>query len=290
MASVDPMVSRRRLAMTLRQERRRANKSQKDVALHMDWATSKVIRIELAESTVTPVDVRALLAFYEVTDEARVDELVELARASRRPTWWSPYRQWLSPEFIRLLGYEASATAILTYELALVPGLLQTEEYTRELLRAYRASRDINEEEIDQLVAVRRERQEQFLNREDPPELTVYIDEAVLWRRLSTVEATGRQLEHLRDMARRPNVHLFVVPATSRLHPALSGPLLVLEFESHEEDVLFLERKPGSSIIRDDPAELARARVALAVLAELVLTEEEMDRLFDTVISELRTS
>ena len=88
----DPAALRRRLQRELRRYRSDAGMTQKDVAEAMDWSPSKVIRIESGAVAVSTNDLRVLLAHYGVDDRSVVEELIQVARSSKRSTWseWIP--------------------------------------------------------------------------------------------------------------------------------------------------------------------------------------------------------
>ncbi|WP_433306843.1 Scr1 family TA system antitoxin-like transcriptional regulator [Actinoplanes sp. CA-030573] len=96
-----------------------------------EWHAAKVTRIETARVAVTPRDVKDLLNLYDVRDNEYRELLIGLARAGRERAWWSEYRDIVPVgPFIRL---EAEASALRNWEPTVVPGLLQTEAYTRAI-------------------------------------------------------------------------------------------------------------------------------------------------------------
>ena len=71
---------RQRLRTELRNARRKAGLTQRQVASAMDWSQSKMLRIEAGAVRITPIDLRALLECYDVKDKRRTEELVNLVR------------------------------------------------------------------------------------------------------------------------------------------------------------------------------------------------------------------
>lgn len=116
------------------------------------------------------------------------------------PAWFRPFAQ-----------HEADATTLRTFELAVVPGLLQTEEYARTLLSARVGVPAVD---VDQRVAARMERQV-ILERDSPPLLWVLLDEGVLRRPVGGREVMRHQIEYLAELAERPNVVIQVIAAES---------------------------------------------------------------------------
>jgi transcriptional regulator with XRE-family HTH domain len=131
----DPVVARRRLKSELKVARKRARRTQQDVAREMDWSTAKLIRIEGGEARISQNDLKVLLDYYDVKDEDVRKTLLSLATQARAADPWSEVRDLASPAVRRFWSFEASASVIRNYQPLLVPGLLQSEQYTRTVLR-----------------------------------------------------------------------------------------------------------------------------------------------------------
>lgn len=250
-AGLDPTVHRRRLRSELRRIRESAGFSQRDVAKAMDWSLSKLLRIETGAVSITTNDLRVLLAHYGITDKSRVDALVAVARASRERSWWSAYREVATPEHLTYLGFESSASIIRNFEPVLVPGLLQTDEYAREVITAI-VGPEWDTKKVDALVDLRIGRQKLQLGRDDPPGMHFIVDEAVIRRVVGGPDLMRRQLRHLKDMARRPDITVRIVPFVRGMYPRLRVPFVILEFAGPEdEDILVVENPAGSMIVRE---------------------------------------
>jgi len=74
---------RRRLRSELRNERKLAHLTQKEVARAMDWSPSKMLRIETGSNGISVTDLRALLSYYNLKDKRRIEDLINLARAAK---------------------------------------------------------------------------------------------------------------------------------------------------------------------------------------------------------------
>ena len=246
----DPTVQRRRLRNELRKARERARMTQREVADAMDWSLSKLIRIETGQVGITTNDLRALLAHYGVNEESRVKELIDSGRASRERSWWSVYKEIAAPEYLTFLGYESSATYLRNFEPIVLPGLLQTEEYAREVVAGF--------PNASALVELRMERQE-LIVRDDGPRMYFMLDEAVIRRVVGGPDVMHHQLRKLLDLNKRPNVEIFIVPFSEGVHPLWRTPMVHFEFAgSDDEDVLYIENPIGQLIIREgDPEESA---------------------------------
>ena len=92
------------------------------------------------------------------------------------------------------IGLESEAVSIRWFELAMIPGLLQTEDYARALMRG--DSPELRDEEVDRRVEVRMTRQ-QVLEGRDRPQLWAILDEAVIRRVVGGPTIMRAQLEWL---------------------------------------------------------------------------------------------
>ncbi|GGX78185.1 helix-turn-helix domain-containing protein [Streptomyces minutiscleroticus] len=247
-----PAVRRRKLGAELRALRTRAGLTSDEAARRVGWHQSKVSRIETGRSGVKPSDVRLLLDAYDVrTPEVR-ELLVVLAGSDEggRHHWWHAYRGLLPQAYRDFISLESQACAMRTLETSVVPGLLQTPEYAREVTRA--TVKGLPDGKLDALVEVRRARQD-VLRSQRPLRLSAVLDEAVLRRPVGGPEVMGRQLERLREAASLPHVRLQVLPYGAGVHVGVTGPFVILSFPStsdldvvvldHLTSSLYLERK-----------------------------------------------
>jgi transcriptional regulator with XRE-family HTH domain len=207
---VSPEVRRRRLAAELRRLRGQSGLKIAEVAGQLGWSSAKVSRYELARTGLKPSDVRLMLALYGV-DDLRQNELLALAFEASEKGWWESFSDVMPDEHISLIGLEDEATAEWSWHLEVIPGLLQTEEYARQVNSKGYSLAPVPESQIERSVAVRMKRQELLL-RDPPLELRVVIDEAVLRRGFGGSGVMRDQLRHLVEIARLPNVSLRVLP------------------------------------------------------------------------------
>ncbi len=220
---------------------------QREVAEQLDWSPSKVIRIEAGSVGVSVTDVRVLLTHYGITDPEQVAALTEMARAARRPPWWASFRSWVSPDFEMYLGYESSASIIRNFESNLVPGLLQTEEYAREVLQRL----GTGDERMEQLVQLRLERQDRLIQ-PDGPEIFFILDEAAVRRIVGSEGTMKKQYEKLLTVHEMPNVTVLTVPFSAGIYPQFRSPYVLFEFLGDEDDmVAYLENADGEAILSE---------------------------------------
>ena len=214
-----------------------------------DWSLSSLIRIDDRDAGLTPADVRALLAGYDVTDAVLVDSMTGRARVEGRYPW-SDLRAYYSPSELQYFGYEAAAASIRSFELSLVHGLLQTRDYARAMLAdGYGEHWDVFDRRWQA-----RERRQQLHHRSDPPAMAFVVDEGAVRRIVGSPGIMRRQLERLVDQGAQPHVDLRVLPFGAGAHNGMSGPFTVLGFAGEADpDLLFKEGSDRTSTTSDDP-------------------------------------
>jgi transcriptional regulator with XRE-family HTH domain len=284
----DAVTTRRRLVAELRRLRAAAESNQRQVAEALDWSPSKIHRIEKGEDSISVTDLRALLGYYGVTDRATIADLVELAKAARKRAMpFSAFRDVLPQDTIRFLGYEETASSVTEVELLVVPGLLQTEDYTRAWLSDVQG---IAEPRIERLVASRRERQ-RLLTDPRSPQLTFLLDESLLHRAVGGPEVMAAQLRWLGQVADLPNVSVRVLPFSAGGHPGLRGSFVFLTFpDSNTPDVIHMEGRRGDLLFRDEPAVIDAHRQLLDDLLLLAAAPDRLGEYLQTAENRMRAS
>lgn len=240
-----PTVLRVVLGRRLQHLRESAGMSYAQAGRALDVTHATIRRMEKAEVGLKLPYVEKLLATYGVTDQDEVDAFLSLAREANQPGWWHRFRDVLPEWFSGFVSLEGEANLIRAYEPHYVPGLLQTEEYVRAVLRAGKPH--AGRQEIERAVALRVARQ-QLLDRDDAPLLWVVMDETVLRRPIGGPRVMRDQIEYLIDATARPNVRLQVMPFASGPHPAMYGPFHIFRFPIPElPDVAYAESLVGAS-------------------------------------------
>ncbi|MGH3322306.1 MAG: helix-turn-helix domain-containing protein [Streptosporangiaceae bacterium] len=277
-----PTVRRRRLAAELRRLREGKGFTIQQVAERIDCTGSKISRIETARVTVHPRDVRDLLNVYGVIGQRR-EALVTLARQARQKGWWRSYSDVVPSWFESFVGLESEASSMRTYETQFAPGLLQTEEYMRCVIRAMRTSAGPNE--IERVVALRLARQE-LLTRDIPVQYWAVLDEAVLRRLVGGRGVMRLQLDRLVDAGGLPNVELQVLPFEAGAHAGMNGAFVLFGFpERDDPDVVFLENET-SGLYMEEPKDVDRYTLVFDHLRAMALSPDESVALIRAVAKE----
>lgn len=243
-----PTARSRRLAMLLRKLRIAAGLSNAEVVKATGMSSSTISRIETAESGIYLDNLEKLLDLYQVSGPRRV-QIFDIARHAEQRGWLQTHSDATLPgDSQTWTDLEADAIAVLNYEPLLIPGLLQTPEYARAIIRS--TTSNLSGAEIDKLVTSRMARQA-LLSRTHPFKLHAMIEESALRRPFGNADAWMRQLRHLIDSAAHPNILIQVVPTDAGLHAALNGSFVILDY-GDDTMLVHLEGKTTNLFLDDD--------------------------------------
>lgn len=281
---LSPVAGRRRLCAVLKRAREDQNLTQQQVATAMDWSLSKLIRIENGAVGISTTDLRALLWHYSVTDTATIGELMELARTGRRRAWWKEYRDhFVTPNLGRLIDLEFVASRLKIFNPSILPGLMQTEDYARAVLRTMLPPP--TPEQLEARVRVRLRRQQELLRREEPPNILAVLDEAVLRRSTGDAASMREQLLRLLELASLPNVTIEILPFAAGVFQ-LAGPFFIMSFPN-DPDVVYIESSLNEDLIEGNDRS-QDYQEAFNAIREYSLRSAESRALIEKVASELR--
>ncbi|BAU86043.1 hypothetical protein SLA_5161 [Streptomyces laurentii] len=250
----------RQLGDELRRFRDAAGLTTAAAADVLDCTKGKISRIENGHVPVRTPDLIALMQAYGVNDPAARERLAALARRAnrrRREGWWHDYSSMLSDSYRDQIEMEAICDGIRTYQVQLVPGLLQTAEYGRAVTVASRTWKTA--EEIDRFVDVRLARQER-LTGGTPLDYWAVLSESALRQEVGGSAVMRAQLEHLASMAERSNVTVQVLPFSRGAYSGMFGPYLLLSFPQMASLDLVLTEAPTGNIWIEGELEVARYR------------------------------
>jgi transcriptional regulator with XRE-family HTH domain len=267
-SSVSGFVLRLLLGAQFRRLREAAGITPEQAGYEIRASRSKISRMENGLVRFKERDVTDLLTLYGVADAAERAALVELARQANSPGWWHKYSDVLPDWFGVYVGLEEAASLIRIYELQFVPGLLQTPEYARAVVRL--GQRSAGDREVEHRVSLRMDRQ-RVLAKPSAPRLWAIVDEAVLRRPIGGGDVMRGQLERLIEAAEEPNITLQLVPFRVGGHAAEAGSFAILRFpEPDLPDVVYLEQLTSALYLdkREDSERYSEVMERLSVDSE----------------------
>lgn len=273
---------RRRLGTELRKLRERAGYTTTTAAeAAEDFSQSKVSRLERGVAKPKVRDVQALAELYGA-DAETVEGLKELARESKSTGWWHSAAQSLPDRFRPLVGYEMEATQIKNFQSYMVPGLLQTEAYAREV---FETAIDITPLEVEHRTEVRMGRQRR-LSESEPLQLWAVIDEIALRREVGGPSVMYEQLLALVERAKLPSIVVQVIPI-DKPHGAPGHNFHLLAFDGPDDKpVLYVDTFSGG-MATSNMSEIERAARLWEHLRGKALSPKRSAALIENIAEEL---
>lgn len=259
----------KQLGRELRQLREAAGLSRDDVVAQLGWSKAKVERIEAGTNIIKAADLRAALDLYDA-HVGKYAKLEDLRLNAKRRGWWVAFNDVFDGIYI---SNENDAEEIISWQPGFIPGLLQTEDYTRAITRT--AFPD-DPDEVERRVRARMARRS-LLRRTDlpPPRFHAIIDEGVLRRSAGSLDVMRTQWSELWSMGHLPNVTIQISPLAAGAHFGMGGPFVLLSFAEPEyQDVAYIESVAGD-IYQESPRELERLRLIWSSIKSKALSPEE---------------
>ena len=238
-----PTVRLRRLATRLATLRSEAGLSREQVEEQTGINSTTLYRIETARTKPQRRTLLTLLDLYGVSDKADRDDLVALSKHSSELGWLRQYESDLREPYSNFISFESEARSVRNYESLFVPGLLQTEDYARAVIRGVlpHATND----EVEKRVEVRVQRKT-VLTKDDPLSLWCVIDEAAVRRKVGGDKIMQGQLVHLIEATAAPTTVLQIIPFAAGAHPGMPGSFVVMSFpEPTDPDIIYLDSMGG---------------------------------------------
>lgn len=283
MAELNPQ--RVRLAARLRALRTAAFPSGNQFARHIGWAQSKVSKLETGAQRPSEDDVRE---WVRATDHGADVEAEVLAMATAARFEYSTVRDdvrrggGIAAAQVQIAGLESAATHIAEYQPIMLPGLVQTAAYARELLALHGGpmTAGASEDEVEALVSARIRRQEILY--QPGKQIQLVIGEAALHDPPGSIETLVGQLDRLVAVAGLASVDLAVLPVGTRM------PVLPLSsFAAHDKQLVFVETMTGEQRL-DQPDEVAVYVMAFELLRNAAATGPAAVALIQRVAAGLR--
>jgi transcriptional regulator with XRE-family HTH domain len=268
-----PTVRQRRLAAELR--RLRADRTGDEVAAALGWSPSKVSRYELARTGPNLADVGKLLDYYNVAGSHR-EQLLALAREATQKGWWEAYSDDLPDQLTAFIALEDEASSSWVWQVEVIPGLLQTEDYARQIMTVFKRGIPLPPPQVERRVEARL-RQQNILRRDNSFEFSVVLDESVILRRNADTQVMRAQLLHLVEVSQLPSATVRVIPLRA-VHPVVTTSFSLLQFgqprESILHDVVSIEYLQGNLLFEGE-GDTHLFRLAFQALSDAALDPEQ---------------
>ena len=272
MGDGDPVVKASALAKfaaQVRAWRQRSGWSQVELAGKILCSDSLVSGVETLNKTPTLDFARRLDEAFDLPGTFMA--LHELISREAWPSYFAP-----------VIDFETRAVRIHEWELRVVPGLLQTEDYARSVISAGKPR--LSPDALDRSVSRRIERQ-RILTRDNAPMLWAVLHEGTLRHMVGGREVMAGQLDKIIDVARLPDVVVQVLPFTASDHPGTDGPISVFDF-TDAASVAYAECNSGGMIV-EATGQVAELMTTINLIRAVALPPRESMDLIVQVRSDL---
>ncbi|MGW5113624.1 helix-turn-helix domain-containing protein [Nocardia sp. NPDC004123] len=272
-------VPRRMLGRELKRLREHSGISPSAAARAIEVSTQTLWRMESGQPgpKLKELYVNVLCAMYGASDDETA-ALVSLVAEAKKPGWWHSYGDALPAHADLFLGLEGAAKRLTTFQLTLVPGLLQTPDYRRAVIWIEFPMHPTKD--VEKLVEVHSRRQARLHHDANPVELRVLLGESVLHHQVGGPAVIADQLRHLAQVGETANVSVRVIPQEVGSHLGLiTNSFVFMEFPVHptsrltEPPVVYMQGYTGALYL-DQPTEITQYQAALAQIQRVALGEE----------------
>lgn len=222
--------------------------TQPELAKAMGISVSPIAKVESGDRAPSPPMFEDWLLKCSVSGQLAIaiESIFHLARMKDDPQGY---------QFDSWEDVEEQATSLMFWELTLVPGIAQTEDYARSLFEMWRNT----PERVNELTA-RRVKRRDVLTRPEAPDVVIVLWERVLYTLVGTPEIMVAQLEQLIELSNLPNVYLHVLPASVRAGMGTTGPVWLASSDMGEAVVM---EGASESAVSEDVSKLKLGRTIL---------------------------
>lgn len=255
-----------RFGRVLHKQRRLTGITQETLGRAIGVSSSHMSNIERGEKRPSPRMVAAMDR--ELGTEGRLETLWDSLSANGNPAWLTTLEE-----------LERGASVILDWQLALIPGLLQTEDYARTVITAsdvWATSAEVNAD-----LETRLDRGRKFVEA-GSASLWAVVGEHAVRGCVGSKAIMQEQLRHVVKLVESGRAKLLVVPSSTTHHPGLAGSFKIISTDG-APDVLYADSVEAGQIM-DDPATVSRYRLRFGALQSVAFSPE---RSLDLIKEEL---
>lgn len=273
-------VPRRMLGRELKKLRERSGVSAQNAARAIEVSPQTLWRMESGQDgpKLKELYIKILCGMYGASEEL-TDELIALVGEIKKPGWWHSFADALPADSELLIGLEEAAHQLTTFQTTVIPGLLQTEDYRRAILRIELPDRSVGERE--RLVELHTRRAARLRDAARPVGFRVLISESALYHEVGGPTVMAEQLEHLVSAGFASNISIRIVSQRLGNHLGLiTGSFVLMDFPVRpasrltEPPVVYVQGFTGALYL-DRETEIEEYRRAVSQIQKIALDEGE---------------
>lgn len=266
----------RLLGAELRELRKEAGLNGRELAARLDITQTTVSRYESGKRTA-PVDYVARVAGLVGLTGSRYNELIAFAQTASEPNMVADSRTGLHRHLLDLAEFERAATRVVHVAPLVIPGLVQTRRYAREMMVS------LPPQEVDVRVELRMAR---GITPDSTKNVEVILREQVLHSPFGGPVVLAEQLRHIVDLYKAGAVTVRILPADlQRWTLADNGAFVLFEFDK-AAPIVHLEHFRGPTFLYDE-GDVEAYRSELTTLLDVAMSPESAAELMATVAQQL---
>lgn len=270
MARPRPTIRRRRVAREVRRLREEAGRTREDIARLLDCGLPKISKLETHRANFNPSELIRILDYLGAPDPLRT-QLIEWNREARHRGLLQEHPE-AAPEIRRpYMAFEQDASGLQVYEVELIHGLAQTEDYARAVVEAMAPG--MSDADVRRRVELRMARQS-LLTGDDPIAYWLILNEAVIRRAVGGAKVMVDQIHHLLELADLKHVTLQILPNSAGAHAAMSSPFTILSFGNDDEPPMVYVEDVSHSYLLEKVEQLDTYNVAFNRLRASALSPD----------------
>jgi transcriptional regulator with XRE-family HTH domain len=230
-------------------------------------------------------ELRVMFQLYGVDTTTQLDVLAEIREARREvEAWWIEYKG-LPRGLLRLIEFEDTASKMAAMA-GVIPGPFQTTDYMWWIDEHFRQER--GEAATRVFHEVRQKRQRALFRESRPLVVDLLLSEGAIRTQMGGPEVMAAQLDHIQEVARRPNITVRVVPFTAGTYVAMSAAT-ILDFPvQHDPGIVIVDSTAVADFL-EEPKAVRGWRRRFDFVASRALNPEQSDELIDAAKKEMRS-
>lgn len=268
---ISPHVRRLRLGRELKALRIAAGVTHEALAAQVTPSRQQISRLELGQAAPDQNDIMQILDVLKVEGD-RWTQVMTIAREAGERGWWESSRREMGERQALFADLEAGATSIREYQQALIPGLLQTEDFTRSRTEAKPWPLAKGETLLGILNG--RAGRQRMLHRHGGPAYEVIIDELAIRRESAPPRVLRDQLLHLADFSANDDlITVLVLPMEAKIdgYRSPTGSFSLYTYPDPEDPLVVGMEAVTSDLVLTEQAQAERYVDLYQALREAVL-------------------
>ncbi|CAM3202023.1 helix-turn-helix domain-containing protein [Stackebrandtia soli] len=286
---ISPLVRRKRLGAELLRLRKESKLPTATICKKTGLTTAKISRMENATFAPNLADLMTLLPVYGV-DGTRWHEIIRIAADGAERGWWQDFGKHMGARQRINADLEFGAALIREFSGGVIPGLLQTADYTRARCRVSHVRGSFAPTaNIDKAVEARLARQ-RMMRRPEGPRYTAVIDELALLRPAAPPETMRAQIEeliHLQETDSQITIHVLPIRAVISDYWLPNASFSIYTYSDPQDPTITVIEGEARDLLLSEQSDIDTYQDLFTRISDAVLSPESTTRLMRQITAAL---